>query len=244
MERGIVCGIGMIFCETYTKEEITAPILLERFEKEGSMEYFDERDAIGLLLDLARCPGDREWITELLLQEFGSLKGVLEAREEQLRKVDGVGRRTAVTIRTVIPLVRLWERTNMEEADRIGNSREAERYCKSLLEGLRNERFYAICLNAQCKILGQRKISEGSLSEVHAYPRIVMETALNYNAHSVLLCHNHPGGTNLPSCEDILSTKLLQKMLHNVGILVLDHIIVSGQEAYSMVQHGDIDYKP
>ena len=86
-------------------------------------------------------------------------------------------------------------------------------------------------------------ISEGSLSEVNAYPRMVMETALNYNAHSILLCHNHPGGTNYPSPEDIKSTLILQKLLNGVGILIVDHIIISGDEAYSMVQHGDIDYR-
>jgi DNA repair protein RadC len=203
---------------------------------------FDERDAIGLLLDIAKCPGDREWITELLLTEFGSLKGVLEAREEQLLKVDGIGRHTSILIRTIVEFVRLWERITMEQMDRIGNSFEAEKYCKSLLEGLRNEQFYVVCLNSQCRILGQRKISEGSLGEVSAYPRMVLETALNYNAHSVLLCHNHPGGTNAPSNEDISSTKTLQKLLNGVGILVLDHIIVNGINAYSMIQHGDIDY--
>ena len=217
--------------------------MLERFEKENGLDLFEEADAIGLLLDISRCPGDRSAIAERLLNEFGSLKGVLEAREEQLRKVHGIGRRTAALIRMVVPFTKAWERTHMEDRGHIGNSREAESYCKSLLMGLRNEQFYVICLNAACHILGQRKIGEGSLSEVSAYPRMVVETALNYNAHSVLLCHNHPGGTNMPSPEDISSTLTLQKLLTGIGILVLDHIIVAGCDTYSMVQHGDIDYR-
>lgn len=56
------------------------------------MDAFDEQDAIGLILDMARCPGDRQWTANSLLREFGGLKGVLEAREEQLLKVDGVGK--------------------------------------------------------------------------------------------------------------------------------------------------------
>ena len=111
------------------------------------------------------------------------------------------------------------------------------------MEGNRNEQFYVICLNAQCKIIGKRKISEGSLSEVSAYPRIVTETALNYNAHSVLLAHNHPGGTCAPSPEDITSTITIQKILNQLGILVLDHVIVANNKTYSMIQHGDIDYR-
>ena len=72
---------------------------------------------------------------------------------------------------------------------------------------------------------------------------MVMETALNYNAHSVFFCHNHPGGTCAPSTEDVASTIQLQRLLNGVGILVLDHIIVAGTNTYSMAQHGDIDVR-
>lgn len=216
---------------------------MERFEKEGSFDHFDDRDAICLLLDLSGCKGNRIELSENLLNEFGSLKNVLQAREEQLIKIEGIGRKTAAMIRIIVPFAKVWERINMEDPKRIGNSKEAEAYCKSLLMGLRHEVFYVICLNAQCKILGQRKISDGTLNEVSAYPRIVMETALNYNAYSILLCHNHPGGTNHPSMEDISSTRIIQKLMHGVGILVMDHILICGNDSYSMIQQGDIDYR-
>lgn len=195
------------------------------------------------MLELAGSRGDKIIIANDLLKEFGSLKGVLEAREEQLIKMEGIGKKTAAMIRVIVPFVKIWERINMADQQRIGNCREAEAYCKSLLMGFRHEVFYVICLNAQCKVLGQRKISEGSLGEVQAYPRIVMETALNYNAHSILLCHNHPGGTNYPSLGDISSTKTLQKLLAGIGIMVMDHILIFGNDAYSMIMHGDIDYR-
>ena len=72
---------------------------------------------------------------------------------------------------------------------------------------------------------------------------IFLSTAISYNAHSVLLTHNHPGGTCAPSPEDIASTIQLQRLLNGVGILVLDHIIVAQGRTYSMIQHGDIDYR-
>ena len=210
---------------------------------EGGLDYFNERETIELILEVARCPGNRGRMANVLMDEFGSMKAVLEAREEQLTKIRGIGKNTAATIRMVVPLLKAWEKASLSDPTRIGNAKEAERYCKSLLTGLRNEQFYVICLNSRCKILGQRRISEGSLSEVNAYPRVVIETALNYNAHSVLFCHNHPGGTNYPSQEDISSTIQMQQLLKGVQILVLDHIIVAGNECYSMVQHGDICYR-
>jgi len=199
----------------------------------------DEKQILNYLLTFTRSNVN----AETLLDHFGSLKNVLEARPEQLRAVKGIGEKTAELISTFLPMIRVWQRLNLTEPQAINNSREAETFCKSLLSGARNEEFWVVALNARCKVLGKRRISTGSLSEVSAYPRLVMETALNYNAHSVLLTHNHPGGTCAPSAEDLQSTVQLKKLLNGVGIMVLDHIIVAGDKTYSMIQHGDIDYR-
>ena len=217
--------------------------LRQRFIRENGFEHFEDHQILELLLFYANPRSDTNPIAHALLDTFGSLKGVLEARPEMLMNVNGIGDRAATLISMVVPLTRVWNRCAMEVPERIGNSREAEKYCLSILAGCRNERFYVVALNAKCAVLGRRKISDGSLSEVSAYPRIVMETALNYNAHSVLLCHNHPGGTCAPSAEDIASTLQLQRLLNGVGILLLDHIIVANDSTYSMIQHGDIDYR-
>ena len=214
-----------------------------RFIRDKGFENFEDHQILELLLYYANTRSDTNPLAHELLDRFGSLKGVLEARPEQLMTVHGIGQQQATLISMVVPLTRVWHRCAMTVPDRIGNSREAEDYCLSILAGERTERFYVVSLNAKCNVLGRRKISEGSLSEVSAYPRMVLETALNYNAHSVLLCHNHPGGTCAPSPEDIASTLQLQRLLNGVGILLLDHIIVAGDRTYSMIQHGDIDYR-
>lgn len=208
-----------------------------------NVQDMDEIEIVRYLLKFTRNNSDTESLANELLNRFGSLKNILEARPEQLRSVSGIGPKTADLIASFLPVVRAWQRVTMAVPARIGNSVEAEKYCKSLLCGARNEEFYVIALNAKCNVIGKRRISTGSLSEVSAYPRLVMETALNYNAHSVLLSHNHPGGTCAPSPEDIASTVQLQRLLNGVGILVLDHIIVANDATYSMIQHGDIDYR-
>ena len=217
--------------------------LRERLLNEHSFEAFDDTEVLSTILSYASGTKDSAGLVARLLDSFGSLKAVLEARPEQLLKVEGMNRTRASLISLMIPMARVWQRCVSEVPDRIGNSREAENYCMSLLIGERLENFFVIALNAKCNVLGKRRISTGSLSEVSAYPRLVMETALNYNAHSVLLTHNHPGGTCAPSPEDISSTIQLQRLLNGVGILVLDHIIVAGDRTYSMIQHGDIDYR-
>jgi DNA repair protein RadC len=186
---------------------------------------------------------NREELAETLLDAFGSFKGVIEARPEQLRTVPGITEKAAKLIASYLPVANAWRRRLNIVPERINNAREAELYCQSLLSGSRTEKFFVVCLNAQCQVIGKRKISDGSLSEVSCYPRVVMETALNYNAHSVLLSHNHPGGTCAPSPEDIASTLKLQQLLNGVSVIVLDHIIVANDNTYSMIQHGDIDYR-
>ncbi len=220
----------------------TVERLRERQQADKDLATFTDYEILQLLISYTGGEKSAK-LAEKLLDTFGSLKGVLEARPEQLQMVKGIGARTASLIGMMIPMVRTWTRLCQQVPDRIGNSREAENYCLSLLAGERLENFYVIALNAKCNVLGRRKISTGSLSEVSAYPRLVLETALNYNAHSVLLSHNHPGGTCAPSPEDISSTLQLQRLLNGVGILVLDHIVVAGDRTYSMIQHGDIDYR-
>lgn len=216
--------------------------LRERLMADRSFEGFEDDEILSTILSFGGTKDNRTLISKLF-DEFGSLKGVLEARPEQLLRVSGMTQTKTSLICMLIPIFRIWQRCTMQQSERIGNSREAEAYCKSLLIGERIEKFYLVALNAQCKVLGKRLISTGSIAEVSAYPRICLSSALSYNAHSVLLTHNHPGGTCAPSPEDISSTITLQRLFNGIGILLLDHVIVSGDNCYSMVTNGDIDYR-
>ena len=138
--------------------------LRDRFIRDKGFENFEDHQILELLLFYANARWDTNPVAHELLDHFGSLKGVLEARPEQLMQVNGVGKQAATLISMVVPLTRVWHRCAMEVPDRIGNSREAEDYCLSILAGERTERFYVVSLNAKCKVLGRRKISEGSLS--------------------------------------------------------------------------------
>ncbi len=214
-----------------------------QFLREKSFEGYSDSSVLETLLAASGVRGDISAMITSLYDSFGSFKGILEARPEQLLQVPHVTEKAATMIAMITPLVRVWERCNMVTPNQITNARESQTYAKSLLMGERTERFFVIALNTRCQVLGVRKISEGSLSEVSAYPRSVAETALNYNAHSVIFAHNHPDGTCAPSSEDIASTLQLQRMLNAMGILVLDHIIVAGSNTYSMAQQGDIEFR-
>lgn len=215
----------------------------ERFRTQG-LEGFAPHEVVELLLFYGRARGDVNPLAHALLDHFGTLKGVLEARPEQLMAVPGVGEETATLISLMLPMFRRYSACVCEERKRISTRSEAENYCAALLAGQRTEHFYAICLSADNHLLGRRLIAKGTLTEVPAYPRLVVETALNYNAHSVVLCHNHPSGVCLPSGEDISSTRRLAGLLAGLGIALLDHVIVAGDETYSMSLNGDLNIAP
>ena len=65
-----------------------------------------------------------------------------------------------------------------------------------------------------------------------------METALRHKAHSVILAHNHPGGSPTPSPQDIEVTKRIQVALEQISISVLDHIIAAGEQYISCAEKG------
>lgn len=212
--------------------------LRERFRREG-LDNFQPHEVLELLLFYARARGDVNPLAHALLDTFGSLRGVLEAPVEQLMAVPGVGGETATLIAAMVPMFRRYELCICEERERLRNCAEVKEYCRALLTGLRKERFYVLSVSTQMRVIGQRMVAEGSLSEVPAYPRQVVETALNHNAYGVILCHNHPGGDVRPSKGDIDVTCNLEMVLSRLGIALIDHIIISDGEVYSMMEHKD-----
>ena len=213
----------------------------ERFRKSG-LEGFAPHEVLELLLFYGRARGDVNGLAHDLLADFGSLRAVLEAQPEQLMTVNGVGEETATLITFMLPLLRRYAAEVAEERKRFNSRQDVKEYARAVLAGYRAERFMLVCLDANLRVLGQAVISEGSLDTVNAYPRRVVEAALNYNASSVVFCHNHPGGQPTPSRADLESTRQLQRLLHGLGIMVHDHIIVSGNKCHSMVEHNEITY--
>lgn len=211
----------------------------DRFRTEG-LDGFADHEVLELLLFYARARGDVNPLAHTLMDTFGSLQGVLEASVDQLTSVPGVGEETATLLSLAVPLFRRYSQCQCRTRKRLDTREEGKAYCRALLAGWRVEKLYAICLNSDHQILGHRLIAEGSLAAVPSFPRKVVETALNYNAHGVILCHNHPGGANWPSVPDLDATEQIRLLLKGMDIELLDHMIVAGDQVYSMHQNGDL----
>ncbi len=211
----------------------------DRFLQDG-LDGFAPHEVLELLLCYAIPQKNVNPLAHDLLNHFGSLHGVFEATPEQLQQVEGIGPYAATFLHLVLPLNRRIESSRMGEKPSLKSQSEALAFCSNLMSTLKHEHFYLLALNAQMQLLGTALIGKGSLSQVPAYPRIAVEAALKYNAHSVILCHNHPGGSISPSEADLHSTQRLVEVLAGVEVLVIDHIIVAGNQTSSMVQMGYI----
>lgn len=209
----------------------------ERFMQNG-LEGFAPHEMLELLLFYGIPQKNVNPLAHRLMEQFGSLHAVLEAPPQELANVEGISLHTAVLLSLTGQMAREMEKSRTAKGKTIKNRLQAVEHCEALLKGLREEHFYVVCLNGKMELLQSVLIAKGTLTEVQAYPRQVAEAVLRCNAHSVVLCHNHPGGSCVPSQQDMEITRALGTMLSSLNVALADHIIVSQNRSLSMVQCG------
>ena len=101
-----------------------------------------------------------------------------------------------------------------------------------------DEYFYEICLSCIGQITGVHEISHGELSATMVHPREVLKRALVNNASGIIVAHNHPSGNPEPSSEDIETTKRIKEACRILGITLMDHIIIAGNDFTSFKTDG------
>lgn len=209
----------------------------KRFMEEG-LDQFTDVQVLEILLFYCIARQDTNPIAHALLDHFGSLSQVLEAPVEELCKVDGIGENTAVFLRLITQVGRCYLTDRASKAKILPTLESCAKYLQTFFFGRNVETVYLLCLDAKCKMLCCKKISEGDVNSTSLSVRKVVETALNTNASSVVLAHNHPGGLAIPSNEDIQTTKSIAAALQAVDVNFVDHILVTDDDYVSLVQSG------
>ena len=201
--------------------------LRERYIKDG-LSSFEEHQVLELILFYSVARKDTNELAHHLLKKFGSLSGVLDASPEELLEVEGIGKNSAVLLNMLPSVFKRYTRSQLEKKPVLNSTVSAGIYACTLFSGMPYETFFVISLNSMGEVISARKIAEGTIDEVAAYPRKVVEAAVLAKAHSVILAHNHPGGNPQPSQEDIDATGAIADALRLVDIPINDHIVVCG----------------
>lgn len=129
-----------------------------------------------------------------------------------------------------------------EDIPQITSSRDAEKIFRLLWSDnmTYKEEFEILLLNTANKVLGISKISEGGVAGTVVDLKIVFQTALNANASSIILAHNHPSGNLKPSDQDITLTKRIVEGAKLLDLKVLDHLILTYESYYSFSDEGNL----
>ncbi len=211
--------------------------LRQRFVRAG-LSGFASHEVLELLLMYAIPRRDVNPLAHRLLQQFGSLHAVLQASPEDLQAVDGIGEQAAVLLTMIVPLFRAYRQSVADKPKQLDTKEDVESFCEALLLGERYEQLYVIGLDANRRVLACTHISQGDEGETAVYPRRVMAALLRCGAACAVLAHNHPQGSAQPSKADRDLTDAMGRMLRDVSVQLLDHIIVSPQEVFSFRQHN------
>lgn len=209
--------------------------LKERFRREG-LDNFDELYVLELLLFYCVPRVDTNPLAHRLLEAFGSLTAVLEASAEDLEKVEGIGPSISTFLSLITQVGRYYQIKSAEPGEILRTIEQCGNYLMPYFFGREIETVFMLCLDAKCKVICCKKVGEGSVNSANIPVRRVVEMALQANATTVVLAHNHPSGLAIPSSDDIQTTHKIAAALETVEIILADHIVVCRDDFVSIVQ--------
>ena len=215
--------------------------LRETAQKTG-LSNLPEHQVLELLLSYVIPRKDTNPIAHRLIKEFGSFSNVLDAKVEDLIKVEGVGDKTAHFIVSLKEFFFIYNASKSNKKETILNTLDAVNFIKGFLMGKTVEEFYVICIDNSNKVKLAKQICSGVVNKTNVDVRKVMEVVFKSGVSNVIICHNHPTGTAKPSAADDKLTKAILTTLILNGITLLDHIIISDTEYFSY-NKNDIIYR-
>lgn len=173
-----------------------------------------------------------------LLQRFGSLTRIFSASQAELSQVHGMGMSKYVQLQAIFEMSRRALKETMQGQDALSSPQQVRDFLCLKLASLPYEVFMVLFLDAQNKLISADEMFRGSLTQTSVYPREVVKYALQHNAASVILAHNHPSGLAQQSQADELITQQLKQALALIDVRVLDHFIVAGNTTFSFAERG------
>jgi len=154
------------------------------------------------------------------------------------KQVKGIGEAKSIIIAAALELGRRRQASPALEKTVVKSSKDIAQYLQATLKDYQYEVFAVVFLNRANKINHFEIISKGGITGTVADPRVILKKALEEDATSIVLCHNHPSGNLHPSRADEELTKKIKEAAGYFDIKIIDHIIVSEEGFYSFADEG------
>jgi DNA repair protein RadC len=181
--------------------------------------------------------GDVNPLSHRLLDRFGNIANIIDAEVEELMEIDGIGERGA---RAIVCLRQIFEEVTDSRSARYASIEEVETFCdyfEELLRFLTVENMYIIGIDNDFKVLQKKRLTEGSVKNVGIVPQRITSFAVSSKATGIILAHNHPNGSCMPSDKDIESTEKLRFLLNTLGVTLVEHVIVGSNGIYGIIRN-------
>lgn len=213
---------------------------LRKRAKEGGLGALPDYELLELLLFATIERKDVKPLAKALLERFGSLGAVLAAREEELAGFDLVKFSTIVNLRAIAETAARLGREELKERTILNSIDKVAKHCRTVIGNSAIEQFRVLFLDQRHGLIADELQQTGTVNEVAAYPRQILQRALNLGAVGMVLVHNHPSGNLKPSTGDIEITREIMRAAEPLGIALHDHLIVGPGGHISLRQTGKL----
>jgi len=207
----------------------------------SGLEGFHDYEIIEMLLTLSTPYKDMKDQAKEAIERFGTLRGVLEAAPEELRKIKGIGPVNSLSIKIVQEVARRFLKERILEKPVLDSAQAIFDYLYHSMRDRKNEVFRVLFLNSQNRLLASEDLFEGTVDSSVVWPREVVAGAIRNSATGLIFVHNHPSGNPDPSSSDRDVTRDLVYAGRIMQIKVLDHIIIGDNRYFSFATAGLIE---
>ena len=201
---------------------------------ESGIKGMPDHNVLELLLFFGIPQKDTNPIAHELMNKFGSLSGVLEAKMSDLQSVKGMTESAACLLTMILPVYKRYVNDLHKKKRKFESTKEIAEYLRPLYLDTQNERIYIMCFNKDGELIACRKATEGTRGHASFDCNVLASIILEVKAKKVILSHNHPNGTLDPSSDDIAVTETTRNFLSFLGVQLLDHIIITDKSYFSM----------
>ena len=204
----------------------------ERLLQKGA-EVLSDQELLAIVLRTGTRSESVLSMANRILKGMTSLADLSRLSLNELQEIPGIGRVKSIELKAMVELAKRIEKAELARSEQIMSSQQVARRMMLDIGDKPQEHLVAIYLDTQNRIIQQKTVFIGGVRRSIAEPREILYYACHLMATSLIVVHNHPAGEAYPSRNDIDFTQKIKRSCADLGICLLDHLIVGKSTYYS-----------